>query len=224
MVNASRTFGQFAIFTSVSTYALTLYHTRILTAQQLTDLLQPETPLEARFLEDAEFRRGLVWGLPRYGHPEGTIWRHILEVGRNIDALPVDATTRRKLRTVCWVHDTFKHLEHRGSPRDWSKHHSIYARQFLARFVDDPLLLNVVELHDEAYYCWRLAHLYGKLGECERRIERLRKRVGSYWQLYYLFFKCDTCTGDKNPTPLLWFEQHMRDIEVVEFARGKATI
>ena len=224
MVNASRTFGQFAILTCVSTYVSTHYHTRSLTAQQLTDLLQPETPLEARFLEDEEFRRGLLWGLPRYGHPEGTIWRHILEVNRNIDALPVEAATRRKLRTVCWVHDTFKHLEHRGSPRDWSKHHSIYARQFLARFVDDPLLLNVVELHDEAYYCWRLAYLYGKLGECERRIERLRKRVGSYWQLYYLFFKCDTCTGDKNPAPLLWFERHMRDIEVVEFARGKATI
>ena len=191
-----------------------------MTTQQLTTLLQPETALERQFLEDEEFRRGLVWGLPRYGHPEGTIWRHIIEVNANIDALPVDPATRRRLRTVNWVHDTFKHLEHRGSPRDWSKHHSIYARQFLAQYVDDPLLLNVVELHDEAYYCWRLAYLYGKLSEADRRLEVLRKRVGSYWQLYYLFFKCDTATGDKNQTPLLWFEQHMPDIKVVEFSAG----
>ena len=195
-----------------------------LTAQELSDLLQPETELEARFLEDEEFLRGLVWGLPRYGHPEGTIWRHILEVSENIDALPVDDETRRKLRTICWVHDTFKHVEHRGNPRDWSKHHSVYARHFLAKYVDDPLLLNVVELHDEAYYCWRLAHLYNDFAECDRRMDILRARVGDYWQLYYLFFKCDTSTGDKNPAPLIWFEETVDDIEVVEFESGPTAI
>ena len=194
-----------------------------MTAQQLTDLLQPETALERQFLEDEEFRRGLLWGLPRYGHPEGTIWRHILEVCANIDALPVASTTRRKLRTICWVHDTFKHLEHRGIPRDWSKHHSIYARHFLANYTDDELLLNVVELHDEAYYCWRLAYLYGKVSKAERRLTQLRERVGDYWQLYYLFFKCDTATGDKNQAPLHWFERHIEDIEITAFERNKAT-
>ncbi|MCP9234357.1 hypothetical protein [Lewinella sp. JB7] len=195
-----------------------------MTTQQLTDLLDPETPLEARFLQDEEFRRGLVWGVPRYGHPEGTIWRHIIEINRNIDALPVCPDTRRKLRIVSFVHDTFKHVEHRGNPRDWSKHHSVYARNFLARYVDDPLLLNVVELHDEAYYCWRLSHLYGKVSEAESRLEQLRERVGDYWQLYYLFFKCDTSTGDKNPAPLIWFERHVEDIEVVRFERGQRAV
>ncbi|PPK87320.1 hypothetical protein CLV84_0258 [Neolewinella xylanilytica] len=195
-----------------------------MTAEELNDLLQPETELEARFLKDEAFRSGLAWGLPRYGHPEGTIWRHILEVNENIDALPVDGETRRKLRIICWVHDTFKHVEHRGSPRDWSKHHSVHARQFLERYVDDPLLLNVVELHDEAYYCWRLAHLYGKYAESEQRMDELRKRVGEYWQLYYLFFKCDTSTGDKNPAPLIWFEETVDDIEIVEFRRGEKAI
>ena len=191
---------------------------------QLSDLLQPETPLEARFLESEEFCKGLTWGLPRYGHPEGTIWRHILEVNENIDALPVEPSTRRKLRVISWVHDTFKHVEHRGNPRDWTKHHSVHARNFLARYLDDPLLLNVVELHDEAYYCWRLAHLYNEFAESQRRMDILRERVGKYWQLYYLFFKCDTCTGDKNPAPLLWFEATVDDIEIVKFERGEATI
>lgn len=186
-----------------------------MTAAELKDLLQPETDLEASFLEDAEFRRGLVWGVPRFGHPEGTIWAHIIEVNANIDRLPVDAETRRLLRTICWVHDTFKHIEHKGTPRDWTRHHAVYARKFLANYTDDPLLLNVVEHHDEAYYCWRLAHLYHKLEESDDRLTKLRESVGDYWQLYYLFFKCDTCTGDKTPAPLIWFEETMPGIEVV---------
>lgn len=188
-----------------------------MTPAELKDLLQPETDLEASFLEDAEFCRGLIWGVPRFGHPEGTIWAHIIEVNANIDRLPVDAETRRKLRIICWVHDTFKHIEHKGSPRDWTRHHAVYARKFLERYVDDELLLNVVEHHDEAYYCWRLGHLYSELGKSHARLENLRASVGDYWQLYYLFFKCDTSTGDKNPAPLIWFEETMDGIEVMEF-------
>lgn len=185
--------------------------------QELHRLLQPETALEASFLEDPEFCRGLVWGVPRYGHPEGTIWRHIIEVNENIDNLPVDAETRRKLRLICWTHDTFKHIEDKSSPRDWSKHHGVYAMKFLARYCDDHLLLKVIEFHDEAYYVWRLTHLYHNLAEADQRLKALRAAVGPYWQLYYLFFKCDTATGDKNPAPLIWFEEKMDGIEVVEF-------
>ena len=64
----------------------------------------------------------------------------------------------------------------------------------------------------------------GDFAESDRRMRLLRKRVGAYWQLYYLFFKCDTCTGDKNPAPLHWFERHVKDIQVVQFERGEAAI
>jgi hypothetical protein len=188
-----------------------------LTFAELKDYLKPETDLEASFLEDAEFCRGLQWGVPRFGHPEGSIVAHIVEVNANIDRLPVDVETRRLLRIICWVHDTFKHIEDKGTPRDWTKHHAVYARNFLARYLEDPLLLNLVEMHDDAYYAWRLGHLHHKLGEGEERIRVIRERVGSYWQLFYLFFKCDTCTGDKNPAPLIWFEDTMEDIEVAYF-------
>lgn len=188
-----------------------------MTTAELTDYLQPETALEASFLDDAEFCRGLQWGLPRYGHPEGSIMAHIVEVNANIDRLPINAETRRLLRIICWVHDTFKHIEHKGNPRDWTKHHAIYARKFLERYVDDQLLLKVVELHDDAYYAWRLAHLYHRLGDADERIRLIRQEVGPYWQLFYLFFKCDTCTGDKNPAPLTWFEHTMTDIVITEF-------
>ena len=188
-----------------------------MTRAEIIAALQPETPLERRFLEDEAFCRGLLWGVPRYGHPEGSILAHIIEVNENIDQLPVDAETRRLLRIVCFVHDTFKNIEHKGNPRDWTKHHAVYARKFLERYVDDEHLLNVVELHDDAYYAWRLAHLYGRLADSEQRIQMVRENVGPYWQLFYLFFKCDTCTGDKNPAPLVWFERKMKDIDIVEF-------
>lgn len=158
----------------------------------------------------------MVWGVPRYGHPEGKIWRHVLEVNENIDRMDIAPDVRRKLRIISWVHDTFKHIEHKGSPRDWTKHHAVYARKFLESYVQDEGLLSIVELHDEAYYCWRLFALYDRARESERRLTELRRRLGDYWQLYYLFFKCDTCTGDKNPAPLQWFEENMPDIEVVE--------
>ena len=188
-----------------------------MTRAELTAALQPENDLERSFLDDEDYRRGLLWGVPRYGHPEGTILAHIIEVNANIDKLPVSAEIRRKLRLVCFVHDSFKNIEHKGNPRDWTRHHAVYARKFLARYIDDEPLLNVVELHDDAYYAWRLAHLYHRLSDSAERIENVRQQVGPYWQLFYLFFKCDTCTGDKNPAPLLWFEKRMTGIEVVDF-------
>ncbi len=181
------------------------------------ELLRPENDLERAFLRDPEFRKGLMWGTPRYGHPEGAIWRHVQEVCENIDRLPISGEDRRKLRLVTFVHDTFKNVEDKSNPRDWTKHHSIYARNFLANYVDDDLLLNLVELHDEAYYVWRLRHLYQRIGDADVRLRSLRERMGDYWQLYYLFFKSDTSTGDKNPSPLVWFEEVVKDIEVVEF-------
>ncbi|PHI18775.1 hypothetical protein CEQ90_16100 [Lewinellaceae bacterium SD302] len=189
-----------------------------MTQEELTHLLQPETPLELAFLEDERFRTGLVWGTPRYGHPEGAIWRHIIEVNANIDRMRLDVESRKKLRLVTWVHDTFKFCEDKSTPRDWSKHHGVYARNFLANYTDDALLLELVKLHDEAYYIWRLTHLYQNLSEADRRLNMLRQQMGDYWQLYYLFFKCDTCTGDKNPAPLDWFEENMDDIVIKDFS------
>ncbi|MEL6802752.1 MAG: hypothetical protein AAFO91_03090 [Bacteroidota bacterium] len=199
-----------------------------LTAAELHEKLQPENPLEASFLQDEEFVRGLNWGKPRYGHPEGSIWRHILELNANVDRLPTKwlaapagpgskLSTRESLRITTWVHDTFKHIEDKSTPRDWSRHHAVYGRKFLERYLDDQWLLDLVELHDEAYYAWRLLHLMHRRSEGEKRLKALRERMGDFWQLYYLFFKCDTCTGDKNPAPLIWFESEIGDIEVVNF-------
>lgn len=181
----------------------------------LEKALQVENDLERKLIRQPTFQKGLLWGVPRYGHPEGAIYKHVQEVYQNIDQLEIDPTTRFQLRIIALTHDTFKYLEDKKRPRDWSQHHAVLARQFLEKFTDDVVLLKIVELHDEAYYAWRLIHLFQKPLEGEQRLQRLLQSVGKDIQLYYLFFKCDTRTGDKNQAPLKWFEKNIPGIQKV---------
>lgn len=178
------------------------------------ELLKPESNLERDLIKSEAFRKGLFWGKPRYGHPEGKVVYHIREVLDNVDKLQVDQVTRSKLRLITFTHDTFKYQEDKS---DWSMHHSILARKFLEGYIEDESVLNIVELHDEAYYCWRLKMLYNRTEEGNKRLDALKAKIGDNMQLYYLFFKCDTRTGDKTQSPLYWFETNMAGIKVVTF-------
>ncbi len=188
-----------------------------ITQDQISAILKPETELERQFLLDPAFREGLFYGKPRYGHPEGQVLYHIPEVLANVDKLDISKEDRRKLRIITFVHDTFKNIEDKSEPRDWSKHHSVYARKFLERFSDDIGLLTITEMHDEAYYCWRLHALYRQPEKGLARLQTLIDALGENLQLYYLFFKCDTQTGDKIQTPVRWFEKTVEGIEIVHF-------
>ncbi len=183
---------------------------------EIVNLLQPESDLEHRIIQDQEWREGLFWGKPRWGHPEGAVLFHIQEVLGNIDKLSVQANTRAQLRIIAFIHDTFKHREHRGYPRDWNRHHAVLARQFAERYTDDKELLDVIELHDEAYYAWREGK-HKKNKESKARLEKLLNRLNGSRQLYYLFFKCDTQTGDKTQLPVSWFERTIEGIDIVNF-------
>lgn len=189
----------------------------LITENQISAILKPETELEKRFLLDPTFREGLFYGKPRYGHPEGQVLYHIPEVLANVDKLGVSKEDREKLRIITFVHDTFKNIEDKNEPRDWTKHHSVYARKFLERYTEDKTLLTITELHDEAYYCWRLHALYQKPTISKERLDSLIKALGDDLQLYYLFFKCDTQTGDKIQTPVRWFEKTVKGITIVNF-------
>ena len=190
----------------------TLAHT-----EEAYDLLKPETDLERSFMADEEFLAGLFWGKPRFGHPEGEVVYHIREVLDNVDKLDIDAEMRRRLRVITFVHDTFKHLEDRSRPRDWSRHHAALACNFLSKYTDEKILLDVTALHDEAYYAWRAIHLYDKEESGKKRMNDLLETVGEDLQLFYLFFKCDTQTGDKVQAPVRWFEETVKGIDVVKF-------
>jgi hypothetical protein len=178
--------------------------------------LRPETLLEQNLLLQVEFLEGLFWGEPRFGHPEGNVIFHVEEILKNIDRLPPRfGHFHGKLRLIAFVHDTFKYREDKSSPRDWTKHHGVLARLFFEKFYDEKDVLEVIELHDEAYYCWRIFAQNQMRVEGLQSLDRLFRKIEPFLQLYYLFFWCDTMTGDKNPTPLRWFESVVSGIDVV---------
>jgi hypothetical protein len=181
----------------------------------LETLLRPETPLERHLLTLPEFRHGLLWGEPRFGHPEGRVALHVREVLDNVELIrPLAAPTRQQLRLIAFTHDTFKFAEDRSRPRDWTKHHGLLARRFLEQYTEDRTVLDITETHDDAYYAWlHLRHPIITPDGKGKTLEGLLERVQDCLQEYYLFFKCDTQTGDKNQAPLKWFERSMPGIE-----------
>ena len=114
-------------------------------------------------------------------------------------------TSRQQLRLIAFAHDTFKYREYQLGRR--VKHHGLMAREFMEAHVGDAVLLNIIELHDEAFYCWRAAHLEHQPDMAAHRLEKLLETMGENLPLYFDFYKCDTRTGDKIQAPLLWFEQ-----------------
>ncbi|NNE30604.1 MAG: HD domain-containing protein [Saprospiraceae bacterium] len=179
-------------------------------------ILEPETDLERQLLSDQRMLEGLDWGKPRFGHPEGKVLFHIREVLDNIDRIPTYPEQRQKLRLAALVHDTFKYQEAIfPSPRSWEQNHAHLARKFLSEFVDDESLLRLVEHHDEAYYVWRSLFLEQYQARGKERLKQFKNLFQDQMQEYYLFFKCDTRTGDKNQAPLVWFESSMEGINLI---------
>ena len=126
------------------------------TRTALEALLRPENDLERTLLADPEFQAGLMWGEPRYGHPEGKVALHVEEVLDNIDRISgLSNEQRTRLRLIAYAHDTFKYREDRSRPRDWSKHHAMLARRFMEKYTADTIVLDVIECHDDAYYAWQ---------------------------------------------------------------------
>lgn len=188
------------------------------------DLLQPETELEQLFFKDARFRAGLLWGKPRFGHPEGKVLYHIREVLDNVEKvyakLPLHQRdlVRQQLRLITFVHDTFKNEEQQILlATKKRKHHALIAKEFLANYTNSQVLLDIIELHDDAFYVWRDLYVYDRKERATARLANLYQKVGNNMQLYYLFFKCDTQTGDKVQAPVEWFEKNIKGIQVINF-------
>ena len=80
------------------------------------------------------------------------------------------------------------------------------ARRFAERLVDDPKLLDVIELHDEAFNSWVKGERGGKWDAAETRATRLLDRLGDSRDFYLRFYRADNRTGSKDQAPLEWFE------------------
>lgn len=169
----------------------------------------PETEVERRIMTDQEWQEGAAWGTPRPGHPEGAVAAHIAEVLANVDQVALDASDRARLRLVALVHDTFKYRVNRSRPRSGTNHHAMLARQFAERYLDDPELLEIIELHDEAYNAWSKGRRTRNWRRAEARAERLLGRLESAKTIafYQRFYQADNATGGKDPAPLRWFSE-----------------
>jgi hypothetical protein len=74
----------------------------------------------------------------------------------------------------------------------------------MEHYTTDAAILDIIETHDDAYYKWMAQR---RRPSPHSQLDSLMAKVGYCMQLYYLFFKCDTQTGDKIQAPLRWFEQ-----------------
>ncbi|MGE0758420.1 MAG: hypothetical protein AB7F89_22130 [Pirellulaceae bacterium] len=152
---------------------------------------------------DARYQRHLDWGVPRRGHPEGTVRAHIRELEDNLRSLAgqIAEGDRAKLRLLIHTHDTFKAEARQGVPIEDPRSHASLARGFLAEFCDDADLLAMVQYHDEPYALWKQDTTGGLISA---RLERLLGAVED-WDLFLVFLIIDGCTRGKSREPLVWF-------------------
>ena len=152
---------------------------------------------------DPAYESNLDWGKPRSGHPEGSIRKHIAELEDNLEQLKPQLSSEEagKLRVLIHTHDTFKPDAKSGVAIANPQSHASLARQFLAKYVSDPDLLNMVQFHDEPFALWK-KHRYG--GDYTDRLERLLDLIED-WDLFLAFLIVDGCTAGKSTEPLEWF-------------------
>jgi hypothetical protein len=174
-----------------------------------------ETELEFAVATDPTWQVGLEWGQPRSGHPEGQVKYHIRDVLGNIDYFFGRDRNRSKLRLIALVHDTFKYqaasLKHKNRPPS----HGYWARKFAEQYIHDQSILEVIELHDEAYLAARLLTRSGDAESAVKRARVLITRLDNNLDLFMQFYLCDNRTGAKSTTHYEWFsrvvEEHIRD-------------
>jgi hypothetical protein len=185
------------LFKNLNTYDL----------NSVSSLLQPETILEQKIISSPEWLEGISWGKPRPGHPEGAVLFHILEVLNNVDDFYGNSPLREKLRIISIIHDTFKNKVDYSLPKKGENHHAMIARRFAEEFTDDIAILDVIQMHDDAYKAWNKGKRDGGWNKALEMAHQLIKDLGPNLELYISFYKCDNFTGNKTAEPYEWFQE-----------------
>ncbi len=178
-------------------------------ATEVFNIIRPQNELENEILSHPSFVEGAMWGVPRPGHPEGTVIHHIRDVLDNISAYCLGHghfyTKWIDLRLIAILHDTFKYKVDRTQPRIGENHHGLIARIFAENYEISEGILDIIELHDEAYNAWQKATRRGKPAGGVQRAMKLIDRLGNNLDLYMDFYRCDNSTGNKSNEPYEWF-------------------
>jgi hypothetical protein len=167
----------------------------------------PENVLERAVAEDPALLRGLAWGTPRKGHPEGTVGAHVADLLGRLDRQREPPELRAALRFIALVHDAQKDRVRGWLPKTGENHHATRARRLAERYTDDERLLSTIELHDRPYAIWRRMRRTGRLDE--RRLERMLADVADP-ELFLRFVELDGSTEGKSQEPIRWLRDELR--------------
>jgi hypothetical protein len=176
----------------------------------------PETELERAVAADPVLRKGLAWGKPRRGHPEGAIGHHVADLLETIERWGETGKRREELRFLALVHDSLKYRVKNFLPRTGANHHATRARRFAERYTDDERLLATIEHHDGPYNLWRKMRRRGRLDE--HAINEMLDRIPDL-DLFVRFVELDGSTEGKNHEPLRWFKAELGQRGVFERQR-----
>ena len=176
----------------------------------LETYIKPENDLERLIIRDPEFIEGAQWGKARGGHPEGKVIFHIEEVLANVDKY-ANKENRDDLRLISIIHDTFKNKVDTSKDRSGENHHAMIARRFAEKYITNPIVLDIIELHDEAYNAWCVFQRDAKKeekakGRAIKLVNRLDKLDMNALDLFLTFYKCDSETCDKEQDSVKWFD------------------
>lgn len=158
-------------------------------------------------LSQPEIQEGFDYGKPRPGHPEGEVWKHILEIIGRINMLNDSRETTFKLYIIAAVHDSMKYQVKRHKPKIGINNHGMLARKFLERFVIDENLLNIIELHDAYYYQWKKFNDTGFFSE--KTFRKMADRLKGDMELFVKFALIDGTTGNKSMEPREWLHKKL---------------
>ncbi len=175
-------------------------------AGELIPGFEPEDERERAVSEDPELLKGLAWGAPRAGHPEGSVAAHVHDLLERIDESGETGDRRRELRFMALVHDSFKYRVVEALPRMGENHHAMRARRFAERFTDDEALLTALELHDRPYQIWKRCRRKGHLDE--HAFSKMMRRLPDR-ELFLAFVEVDGSTEGKRPEPVRWFREEL---------------
>ena len=193
----------------------------------ICNIINPENDTEFNICKDPSFIEGCNYGKPRKGHPEGEVINHIKEVLENVNKY-CDEYDRYSLRIIAIVHDSFKYKVDRSKQKTGENHHAMKARRFAEKYLDNKQILDIIELHDEAYLSAQKGYRDGQWEKANERAAKLISRLGKdNIDLYIKFYHCDNETGNKTQDQLIWFKRFVDkkynfwDYGIEEYYQGK---
>lgn len=195
--------------------------------------LKDQTATERFLMCDPAILEGLLWGKPRPGHDEGEIYKHVEFVWSNIDRLSIPAEGEpthvavaernsdlwKRLRLIALMHDTFKYQVDPKQSKSGENHHAMRARRHAEKYTIshenffDTQMLEVLELHDEAYNAWCKGSRDDKWEKAKTRVAELYDRLErtDSLDLFTMFYTCDTHIGDVERPDWEWWLTYCRN-------------